>query len=261
MTAPGQAFLTFQEVRRYEKVDVVFVGSSHAYRSFDPRVFAREGLARSIFDASADTVEQLHLLKESSPFARSSSILKRIRSFSGTMAGGRPLTSLTISPLSLNLARMAGASWDVSVWNKLFLRWMGPDLPAVSDRAEILPASDTYVGRGYVEKDPRHVDPRAFQPESVVVSPDQMAYLELSIRMLRNQGIHVVMVVTPSPCQTVAGILNYRRRRAGTGRTVPHARPQYIDFNLGGQLDLTAPTSTTPTTFSSRALSCFSRSS
>ena len=55
VTRPRQSFPTFQEVRRHEDVDIVFVGSSHAYRSFDPRFFAREGLTTFNIGTRAQT--------------------------------------------------------------------------------------------------------------------------------------------------------------------------------------------------------------
>jgi hypothetical protein len=240
VTAPGQAFLAFQEVMNHEKVDIVFIGSSHAYRSFDPRVFAREGLSTFNLGTRAQTpLNSYFLLKEYIGTLRPKLVIfETYPIILGNDGRESSLDLVNDLPLSWSLARMAAASWDVSVWNKLFLRWIGPDLPAVSDRAEILPTTDTYVGRGYVEKDPRFVDSRPFQPESVTVSNDQVKYLERSIDMLRDQGIQVVLVVTPLPRQTVAGILNYDDVSREQADLAARAGVLYLDFNLGGQLDL-----------------------
>ncbi len=240
VTAPGQAFLTFQEAMQHEKVDIVFIGSSHAYRSFDPRVFAREGLSTFNLGTRAQTpLNSYYLLKEYvGAFRPKLVIFETYPIILGNDGRESSLDLVNDLPLSWNLAQMAGASWDVTVWNKLFLRLIGPGLPAVSDRAAILPVSDTYIGRGYVEKDPRYSGRSEFQPESVTVSPDQIRYLERSIEMLTSQGIQVVVVVTPLPRTTVAGILNYADVAREQAELAARIGVQYIDFNLGGRLDL-----------------------
>ena len=240
VTAPGQAFLTFQEVKRHEQVDVVFVGSSHAYRSFDPRVFAREGLSTFNLGTRAQTpLNSYYLLKEYIGALRPKLVIfETYPIILGNDGRESSLDLVNDLPLSWSLAQMAGASWDVAVWNKLFLRLVGPGLPAASEHAEILPASDTYVGRGYVEKDDRYSGRIAYPPESVTVSPEQTEYLERSIDMLRSQGIQVVLVVTPLPRQTVDGILNYADVARQQAELAARAGVQYIDYNLNGQLDL-----------------------
>lgn len=53
--AAGYTYTRFREVKNYSNVDVLFIGSSHAYRGFDPRVFESHGYSSFNLGSSAQT--------------------------------------------------------------------------------------------------------------------------------------------------------------------------------------------------------------
>ena len=56
--------LRFNEVRLYENLDILFIGSSHAYRTFDPRFFNSMGLRTFNLGSTAQTpLNTYYLLK------------------------------------------------------------------------------------------------------------------------------------------------------------------------------------------------------
>lgn len=60
--ASGFTYTRLQEVQHAGKVDVLFVGSSHAYRGFDPRIFKKNGYTSFNLGSSSQTPLQTELL-------------------------------------------------------------------------------------------------------------------------------------------------------------------------------------------------------
>ncbi|MCF6129894.1 hypothetical protein L1S35_09420 [Flavobacterium sp. AS60] len=58
----GHLFSRVNEINEYKNVDVLFLGSSHAYRGFDPRIFQKHGLKTFNLGSSAQTPIQTELL-------------------------------------------------------------------------------------------------------------------------------------------------------------------------------------------------------
>src|SRR5690606_12876278 len=60
----GSSYIRFQEVKKYNNVDIVFIGSSHAYRGFDPRIFKKAGYSSFNMGSTAQTPVQTKYLLE-----------------------------------------------------------------------------------------------------------------------------------------------------------------------------------------------------
>lgn len=60
--AAGYTYTRLHEVEDYSNVNVLFLGSSHAYRGFDPRVFADHGYSSFNLGSSSQTALQTEML-------------------------------------------------------------------------------------------------------------------------------------------------------------------------------------------------------
>jgi len=60
--ASGFAYTRFNEAKTTGKVDLLFAGSSHAYRGFDPRIFKEQGLSSFNLGSSSQTPLQTTVL-------------------------------------------------------------------------------------------------------------------------------------------------------------------------------------------------------
>lgn len=58
----GHMFTRMEEVKHVKNVDVLFLGSSHAYRGFDPRIFAKHGLKSFNLGSSLQSPMQTEVL-------------------------------------------------------------------------------------------------------------------------------------------------------------------------------------------------------
>ena len=60
----GQTLKRFREVAKTENIDILFIGSSHSSRSFDPRVFARLGMSTINLGSNSQTPLNSYFLLE-----------------------------------------------------------------------------------------------------------------------------------------------------------------------------------------------------
>lgn len=60
----GSSYLRFQEAELYKNIDILFVGSSHAYRGFDTRIFEKAGYSSFNIGSTAQTPKQTKYLLE-----------------------------------------------------------------------------------------------------------------------------------------------------------------------------------------------------
>src|SRR5689334_14184152 len=62
--AYGHLFTRVKEIDSVKKVDILFLGSSHSYRGFDPRIFKQYGLTSFNLGSSSQTPIQAKILLE-----------------------------------------------------------------------------------------------------------------------------------------------------------------------------------------------------
>lgn len=62
MGATGYTYTRLHEVEKHDSVDVIFLGSSHAYAGFDPRIFASHGYSSFNLGTSSQTPLQTEML-------------------------------------------------------------------------------------------------------------------------------------------------------------------------------------------------------
>lgn len=62
MGATGYTYTRLHEVEKHASVDMIFLGSSHAYAGFDPRIFARYGYSSFNLGTSSQTPCQTEML-------------------------------------------------------------------------------------------------------------------------------------------------------------------------------------------------------
>ena len=94
--SPGHMFTRLREVRERKNVDVLILGSSHAFRGFDPRIFAqnignafsvRQGLDRSSIRGDANLLRKAgeQIARAIDPLPRQRDIIDSMRPYLDTL--------------------------------------------------------------------------------------------------------------------------------------------------------------------------------
>lgn len=230
----GLAYTKFREWDPAAHYDVLVVGSSHAYRGYDPRLFAAEGL--SMFNLGSSAQTPLNTRAVLRQYARPGQVgLVLFDVFEGAVSNdGLESTSELVMNIGSEAAamEMALVQRDLRGLNQLVVRWM------LADRAPDV-VDSTYVSGGFSERTDSLDHAVEYRPfNRSLVRGDQLAYMADCLALCRQRGIPVVVVTHPQPHQADSlGHLAFRT--IIDSLCVPQGVP-YIDMALGHALSDTA---------------------
>lgn len=233
-TSNGHLKTRLKEIPMVQDVDVLIVGSSHAYRGFDPRVFARHGYSLFNLGSSAQTPEQSYfLLKEYLDGINPKKVIFEVYPETFTADGIESATDVISNhDLSLKLAAHSLSYSNIRVFNTLLYR-VFDELVLGSEWVEpLVIGEDTYIEGGYVETDAGFNKPKELPAElEFTFREGQFEYFEKSVGLLKDRGIPYVFVQAP-----VTEFLNrIRPTPADFGERLRKLGP-YHDYQ--GELDL-----------------------
>ncbi len=227
----GVAYAKFKEWDPAAHVDVLVVGSSHAYRGYDPRVFRRHGISLFNLGSSAQTpLNTYHVLLHYAQPGHAGLVL--IDVYEGSFSNdGLESTSELVVNMSSDAAAlgMAAAQKDLRCLNILALRFLRRNDPP--DRLD-----STYVSGGFAEHPDSlagAVDYPRYDPAKV--RPAQVRYLHECLALCAERGLPAVLVTHCQPHQ--ADSLGHLRFRALIDSVRAPFRVPYVDMALGHSLN------------------------
>jgi hypothetical protein len=191
----GNSYQKFREFDKDRFHDVVVVGSSHAYRGYDPRIFAEFGYTAFNMGSSSQTpFNSFFLVDYYLNPSNTGLLLLDVFSVASEM---EPLESC--ADLIQNLPdeepafRMAMASKDPRAWNMYSLRLLSRECPPYYK-------DSAYVGSGYSQNE-------RTAPEGLVYKGDvpldlntiQEKYLRKLVRSCVDTDLPIVLVDHPVP--------------------------------------------------------------
>lgn len=240
--APGGRFQSLRRFREAEaagKVDVVFLGSSHAYRGFDPRLFAAgERRAFNLGSTNQTPLNGHYLAERYLPQLRPALVVVELYPHNldhdGLESSRDLLVNTRFHPSQL---RMAIATRQLGAFHYAVAKGLGltPDLDAVGQRPI---AGENYVTGGYCET--KHGRTELFKGQARVtvgLSAQQRSHLlELTV-LAKAQGAQVVWVTHPLPSDHLALIDGLPALRDALQKAAHEAGVDYWDFNQRLTLD------------------------
>lgn len=186
-----------QEARRSQPVDILFLGSSHTYRTFDPRIYARRGLRTFNLGSSNQTPLQteillLNLLDSLQPRLVVFEVHPDIMSHDGVEAAIYQLCNVpptwTMLPMALRTRNMkVTATAAYALPHNL----LSPQFHHFTEKKE------HYVAGGYVEHEPAHYSPQPIQTIHIQPLKRQQKALRRCTRILQQRGIPYLLLEVP----------------------------------------------------------------
>lgn len=199
----GHLLTRLQEADTTGPVDILFLGSSHAYRGFDPRVFSAAGFRTFNLGSSSQSPIQTAWLVERY-LDRMAPKLVVMDVFPTTYNTGDTEAILHIvsnAQLDVSIIRIAFNTMHadvlntiiLAIWRQLFKVNKGYFEPMKDDRSK-----DSYVLGGYVEKGdtPFKVREPGAKPQWGTSKHQWKAFLSIC-KSLRDRTIPIVLVHTP----------------------------------------------------------------
>lgn len=229
----GALYTRLKEAKTIGNVDVVVLGSSHAYRGIDPRVFAKEEIQLFNLGSSAQTPIQGEYLFEKYGMPLKPKLLL-IEVFPSTLASDGVESALDVignSVPNLALFEMALKSWNVKPYVTFIYALYKNNTTGFTNLAEpVKKQEDTYVAGGFVEREYQEYPgaPYAFVPNDIVLEEKQMKAFEKIIACARKADIAVMLVMAPVSRDQLESVAN-REALDGYFRKIPGT--VYINYN------------------------------
>lgn len=197
----GHLYSRIREIPAHADVDILFLGSSHAYRGFDPRVFSSRGLRTFNLGSSSQSPLQTKLLvarylDHLNPQLVVMDVYPLTFDIDGVESS---LDLIANDTIRLDMLYMALKLKNIGVLNTLLYGSIRQlfGLDAAFQEPMVI-NNDTYVSGGYVQKDP---GPFRLRPKREPLGWGPPDYQQLSFAtmmvQLRSRGIPVILIQTP----------------------------------------------------------------
>lgn len=195
----GFLYTRLQETETYGKADVVVVGSSHAYRGFDPRIFESRGIKMFNLGSSAQTPVQTEILlhrhlDKLDPDLVIFEVYPAVFQNSGIQPA---IDLISNDKIDLEIVQMVMETGNIRVFNTLIYglirQWFGMDQHESKTNKR-----DTYISGGYVEREMEtFVESNAYEPLSWEFDIIQVKSFERILENLRHNQIDYLLVEAP----------------------------------------------------------------
>ncbi|MEN9336608.1 MAG: hypothetical protein RLZZ500_1595 [Bacteroidota bacterium] len=188
-----------QEVKAQKKCDVLVLGSSHAYRGFDPRIFQKSGLLLFNLGSSAQTPLQTKLLLER--------YLNQMEV--GTIIYEVYPTTFAIDGVESSLDIIANDKNDIhslalakevrhmKVANTLAFGFMDNVIHPVAINEPKISKEDRYIPGGFVERKQGNYQPKVVPKTTIVIDPKQWEAFTEVVELIKRKKIKLLFVFAP----------------------------------------------------------------
>ena len=195
----GSSYIRFQEVKEYKNIDILFAGSSHAFRGFDPRIFENAGYSTFNIGSSGQTplqtkylleqyIDELHpkiLITEVYPLLLTND---GVESSLDIISNNKDVNGLKLVWLHKNF-RVLNTFIYSSFYNSYRSRSYNREI-------ELLP-TDTYIGKGYVERKMLYNKVKDYKQEELIYLELQFDFLDKVDEICKNRGVLPIYVMAP----------------------------------------------------------------
>lgn len=239
----GNTVFRFRDVETFEDVDILFIGSSHCYRGFDPRFFEQHRL--SVFNlgsTSQSPLNSFYLLRRYLDDLRPEVLVVEtyweVMAFDGTES---TLDLAANTAPSGELYAMTLATRNARAINGVLSNLLNFRQQPIDQVVPELPSVDEYIHGGFVETTRVEFhDPRRLEPHDVDVNSVQTRYLARIIEMALSRGIEPVLVTAPVSETYFRAVANYDHWRSLVEELAASFDVRYIDFNDDPELTATS---------------------
>lgn len=237
----GYTLSRFREAERLSSPDLLVIGSSHAFMSFDPQIFKTAGLDIFCMGSTSQTpMNSYFLLKKYLKKMRPKQVLFEIYLPVFEQKDGIEsyYDILANSPLSKELLEMALATGNIHAMNaffgEFFARFRRP-LDSYSERKKTAPIG--YAGGGYVESSAVYVPSAPPPMRRVALLGKQLDYLNKGIWLCKKEKVGILLVAHPLSREFLASRANYSEASAVIRKIAEKEGVRYFDFNPAPEMD------------------------
>lgn len=242
----GFTLQRFRDAENYRDVDILFLGSSHCYRTFDTRIYQEQGLKTFNMGTTGQTpLNTYYLLKHYFPRLKPELVvfdlnyrvidrdgLESFYDLSANMDYFPEMMEMAFAIKSFHAINGAVSDW------LLHLTGSAPHYRQRERKA------DFYVPGGYVEfrvdsaaivtaanMDSGGQNAKKHRRRSVTPANEQLEYIAKVIQFVKKNNSRIVLITKPEPEENLKVIANYDEVSRAIAELAARNQVEYIDFN------------------------------
>ncbi len=200
----GHMHSRLSEVKTLNNIDVLFLGSSHAYRGFDTRLFAEYGLNTFNLGSSAQTPTQTKLLlNRYLQNLNPKTVVYEVYPATFTIDGVESALDIIANDKNdFNSFLMALEIKNIKTFNTFLYGYIRDLLKLNNSYTEAsIKGKDKYISGGFVEKEISYFDSESYQrnKEEIILNNSQLESFSDVISMIKEKNINLILVYAPIP--------------------------------------------------------------
>lgn len=241
----GHTLLRLQEVKKVKNVDILFVGSSHAYRGFDPRIFKHHGIESfNIGSPSQTPLNSYFLLKEHLTHIRPRYLVLELYwnalAVDGVESGADIISNTEISS---NMIKMICEVDNFITYNSLLISSGHQLFKPLDTTYQKHDKNERYIKGGFSEslrkKNKRSSKYFKSLPSyEIKLNSTQLEYIEKILLMCLEHNIQPILVVAPVTKEYKASIVNYDEYKEEINKIAKKFGKSIYDYNQRRELIL-----------------------
>jgi hypothetical protein len=197
------------EAKTRKNVDILFLGSSHSYRGFDTRIFAKEGLNAFNFGSSAQTpIQTDYLLTKYLDSLKPKLVIYEVYPVTFTIDGLESTMNITTSEkINMDLFSMVIQQKSIKALNTMLLSGCDElfNFGLIKRKNKEV---EKYISGGYVEQKLEYFDRTPRPRQALEFNESQFKYFEKNLLQLKERNIKYILVQAPYPKTTYNAFTN-----------------------------------------------------
>lgn len=199
----GFSLTRFRELQTLgqDSTDIVFVGASNCYRTFDNRLYAQQGLRTFTLGTTSQTpLNSYFLLKEYIDKLKPKSVVLELSPGALQLQDGQEsfLNIAVNHPITDNIIQMGVSNKKLNCFNTLVSEVVKRKFKPLTMFSEQTPTTK-YIEGGYVEDTSCFLNQLDVNPFECNINQMQVEYLHKIVSLLKNKNVNIAAVVQPYP--------------------------------------------------------------
>lgn len=203
--AYGHMTSRINEINDYNNVDILFLGSSHAYRGLDPRIFEKHGFTSFNLGSSAQTpIQSCLLFKRYCDNLSPEIAIYEISPLTFLNDGVESsLDIIANTNISIETIKMAFQINNLKTYNALLYAICRKTLNFKKYNEPKVIGEDSYIQGGFVEREITYYSDyknKSSQTKSIIqdiIESDQLTYFQETVHQLKSTGVQTILIQTP----------------------------------------------------------------
>ncbi len=218
------------DIKKAKTIDVLFIGSSHTYRAFDPRIFKKKGFNIFNLGSSAQTpIVSKYLIDEYLNTLEPKKIVLEVYPELLTTDGVEStLNVISNKKMSLSLIDFSFKFKNLTIFNTLiFSIYKDLTKGGVINSYNHGPNTDKYIYNGYVESSVVFKTNKKIEKKRYLkLNKSQLTKLDEIISLLKEKNIPLTLIQTPITTGKFNSFTNNKLIDS-----ILKAKAKYINFN------------------------------